>query len=1751
MLALAATHRSSWSACNLIPSAGQVFRSTLGSTNKPFAAPGDYVEIAVDPARCDTTSPGLPACEAVPPAPPPTECSTDHIVTVVFTPPNDGTKRVAFLTAGSCSQMVAKQSACEALVGTGRVACVEGAAANLQLVARDGRPRLSFRFPDTDSLLSAKPSEVNDDRTASGPATIAVTRATDPLPCGLATTPCTGLPGTVACIDELFAPDGTCQPNLNPTFPHFTALPVPNVYSSICFQEEQPCSLDPLVKETRYTVDTFGNLLVPINWQGVLQNDGGIPVPRTMRAIIRSPLPIPTPASVNLGSFTPEGAPLPPIFEPNSDPSEKEAPDRGNVLSLFGTADAAYTILRLARRVGKCACGLKQGSDCVLNSDCPVSSSAPCPPPEQEPRCPTTCVEGRSNGEKCGKNSDCVGGRCGALFADFGPLAKSGAPLVLAREIPGICQLTHKLCGKDAECDGGLEDPCVAYAFEANIPVPLESLTSGSQDVFAFTINERVAARDLNGDADMADSVVTLRDRTTGKEQPLGGQAGCNLQAGPIIGRAVARIQQPPFTFPAVETENGVVAFLESEPQTNPQPATALYGCDENLDGDAQDMILRAFELGPTALVPDVNGRPRAVDPGLVVNDRSFALSSGQLFFRTSETATVPQTTLRVGEHTAGASNYYDPPSLSADGRTVTFASLDDVLPADTNGIQDVYVRDLATNALELVSVNAGNVAGNSQSIRPSMSPNGRWIVFTTFATDIVPGAARAGVVLRDRCISYGANVPGCMATTYDVGQTAAGGQPTGGTGPARATVSGDGRFVTYATDRVDLVADDTNDRPDVFVRDRCVSNGIAVAPCTPTTTRVSIATNSIIQDSLGVDFESAPAIADDGNVVVFATRSGELASPPDLVGNGALHIYARDRRAGTTDLLSRRVPLDSLKPVVSGDGRYVAYESSDTVPGPAAAPGVFRVLVHDRFTHTTEVVSRQVDGLPPDGNSQWASISRDGRYVAYMSRSAGLVPGDINKCGVYQTPGTCPDVFLSDRATGLTRRMNLDLNGLETSADLTCDGGGLVCGFTAVSADGNAVAFSSNATTLLGPGADTNGVSDTFVRYVAPVAAAGHDLSGDLDGDDIVLQHMDTAAPGAVATLCPASRVATANGTTAFLRPERSGVASGCPCEVSSADCPFIPPVAGRPDLNKDGDVEDDVVHLWRGGTSIIENLRCAARDVKLSSGLVAALVDEASQGGSDLNGDGDAVDQVVEAYDLSKPPPTECSGWQTSNRAADTVQICGDRVVFLVPECAQSGPNVIGCSAGGSDLNLDGDAGDRVLHIWDPTTNTPINTGQAAEEFVCSERYVAFRTSEAAQCGGSNCPTGLNGPDDTDTIDDVLQIYDIQNGSPLSPPLNTHRSVTPCRFAACNPRSPYRVLSGAVKFLTQEATQNCAAGLLRCVGGGLDLNEDGDATDLVILVYNLDDASLTVIGSASEDAPLQGGDTDDPKTGDGGGDDGTVYRTTGRCLETLSCTTDADCLLGAPCNGGTCTREHATCVTDADCPPGVPCSTSTGSPIVPASPDTDGDGVPDHLDNCRDMPNGNQADLDADGVGDACDWATCGNGVLDYDEQCDPPATGTCSAGCQPNCLCSPCGSGCLPCANAISEPAVVSIRTKNDAGKLKVKALLALPSFDYKTDPMTVELADADPSPIAQQALGLLRPVGRSGAKWRFKSKGLGVFNVILKRTASGLYQINVAAKRWFLTAAADDVNANTHFTVTIGTRCFSHAVTKPPD
>jgi hypothetical protein len=190
-----------------------------------------------------------------------------------------------------------------------------------------------------------------------------------------------------------------------------------------------------------------------------------------------------------------------------------------------------------------------------------------------------------------------------------------------------------------------------------------------------------------------------------------------------------------------------------------------------------------------------------------------------------------------------------------------------------------------------------------------------------------------------------------------------------------------------------------------------------------------------------------------------------------DLVGrdaNDATAVYVRDRQTGKT----RRVSVsstgaegdgDGYSASISTDGRFVALPSLAANLIGSDTNAVTDVFVRDRQNGTTKRVSVSSAGTEGNEDSHSASISFDGRFVAFGSGASSLVGNDTN---------AVQDVFVRDRRNGTTRRVSVSSAGLEGNANSTSP---------SISANGRFVGFYSYATTLVG--ADTNGVVDVFVR--------------------------------------------------------------------------------------------------------------------------------------------------------------------------------------------------------------------------------------------------------------------------------------------------------------------------------------------------------------------------------------------------------------------------------------------------------------------------------------------------------------------------------------------------------------------------------------------------------------------------------------------------------------------------------------------
>jgi len=380
-------------------------------------------------------------------------------------------------------------------------------------------------------------------------------------------------------------------------------------------------------------------------------------------------------------------------------------------------------------------------------------------------------------------------------------------------------------------------------------------------------------------------------------------------------------------------------------------------------------------------------------------------------------------------------------PSVSADGRFVAFDSdASNLAPDDTNLRRDVFVRDRQTGATERVSVSSAEGQGDGDSYYPSISADGRFVAFYSYASNLAPDDTnvRRDVFVRDRQ----------TGATERVSVDSAEQQGDGGSGTP--SISADGRFVAFDSYASNLAPGDTNGTIDVFVRDRQAG----------TTERVSV--NSAEQQ--GVDPSVSPSISADGRFVAFLSYATNLVSGDT---NGATDVFVRDRQTGTTERVSvnsAEVQGDrrSSAPSISADGRFVAFESYADNLAPGDTNSYYDVFVRDRQSGTTERVSVNSAEGQSTSSSYRPKMSADGRFTAFESYAGNLAPGDT---------GGYLDVFVRDRQSGATERVSLNTANQQ---------GANHSNYASISADGRFVAFHSSAANLA-PG-DTGGYLDVFV---------------------------------------------------------------------------------------------------------------------------------------------------------------------------------------------------------------------------------------------------------------------------------------------------------------------------------------------------------------------------------------------------------------------------------------------------------------------------------------------------------------------------------------------------------------------------------------------------------------------------------------------------------------------------------------------
>ncbi len=390
---------------------------------------------------------------------------------------------------------------------------------------------------------------------------------------------------------------------------------------------------------------------------------------------------------------------------------------------------------------------------------------------------------------------------------------------------------------------------------------------------------------------------------------------------------------------------------------------------------------------------------------------------------------------------------------FSADGRYILMSSSDTTLVAgDTNGLSDIFIKDTITGLITRVNTDsAGNEALGGASTAFNMSSDGRYVAFSSIATNLVAGDTNAVTDVFIKDVTTG--------LTTRVSTDSNGNQATGGVS-TRPRVSADGRYVVFESEATNLVVSDTNGTRDIFLKD--MATGV--------TTRVN--TDSAgNQTTAGAD-SRVYGISADGRYIVFQSEASNLVAGDT---NARQDVFVKDTLTGVTT----RVNTDSAgneSGVVGGarayargisaDGRYVVFHTRASNLVANDTNGQTDVFVKDTLTGaltrvTTDTAGNQATG--GIGLSQANTISADGRYVVFTSDATNLVAGDTNGQ---------EDVFVKDLWTGITTRVNTNTAGNEATGQSSG---------VAISADGRFVAFNSVATNLVV--GDTNGAYDAFIK--------------------------------------------------------------------------------------------------------------------------------------------------------------------------------------------------------------------------------------------------------------------------------------------------------------------------------------------------------------------------------------------------------------------------------------------------------------------------------------------------------------------------------------------------------------------------------------------------------------------------------------------------------------------------------------------
>ncbi len=448
------------------------------------------------------------------------------------------------------------------------------------------------------------------------------------------------------------------------------------------------------------------------------------------------------------------------------------------------------------------------------------------------------------------------------------------------------------------------------------------------------------------------------------------------------------------------------------------------------------------------------------------VHSRSF-FASWIVLFAVVDIAYGGVTKMYSAVNGQAANDFVDFPSMCRNGRFVAFNSRASNLGFETFQMNEVYLRDLATGAIELVSKTDSGGPADSHSHGASFSSDGRFVAFATSAKNLKPGGGNGydyDIVVHDRLL--GTN----ELCSIGLLGAAANGKSLG------AAISGDARYVAFSSDATNLVPNDTNGMEDVFRFDRV----------TKTTVQVNVTASGVPAAGFDPNPSYGVQISDDGRYVAFSSR---LPLGPEKPAVGANDVWRKDLVTGAivcasvSTLGATASGAESLSMSMTPDGHQIVFASTgmNLVVLPVKTSPVYDIFVRDVDAGLTSAVSLKNDGTYGNAQCFYGSISSDGRFVAFASGAADFAPPTDSNGGY--------DVFVRDRVLGTTERIALTPD----------DQAAAQANFApAISGDGMTVAFGGSGSDLdpavsLG----SNGLTAAFVRYRDGFRSLGGGIPG------------------------------------------------------------------------------------------------------------------------------------------------------------------------------------------------------------------------------------------------------------------------------------------------------------------------------------------------------------------------------------------------------------------------------------------------------------------------------------------------------------------------------------------------------------------------------------------------------------------------------------------------------------------------------